>query len=118
MATVTYTVKSGDTLSKIAAQFGVSVATITAANGITNPNLVMTGQPLTIPDTGGRIIDGTTGEVVSTSTPAPSQDTALDLGIDLHALLQHWIQPPRVYYAVAAALVGAYFWFSKKGEKN
>lgn len=45
----TYTVKSGDTLSGIAARFGTTVEAITAANGITNPRLIRVGQVLTIP---------------------------------------------------------------------
>ncbi len=46
-----YTVQSGDTLSAIARKFGVTVAAITAANNIANPNLIKPGQVLTIPDT-------------------------------------------------------------------
>ncbi|MDE3089577.1 MAG: LysM peptidoglycan-binding domain-containing protein, partial [Chloroflexota bacterium] len=45
-----YTVRSGDTLYAIARKFGVTVAAITAVNNIPNPNLIKTGQVLTIPD--------------------------------------------------------------------
>jgi LysM repeat protein len=44
-----YTVKSGDTLTAIAARFGSTVAKIAAANGISNPNKIYVGQRLTIP---------------------------------------------------------------------
>jgi peptidoglycan/xylan/chitin deacetylase (PgdA/CDA1 family)/LysM repeat protein len=44
-----YTVKSGDTLYRIAVNHGVTVAAIMAANGITNPNVIRPGQVLTIP---------------------------------------------------------------------
>ncbi len=44
-----YTVKSGDTLSGIAAQFKVSVAALAKANNISDPNLIRVGQKLTIP---------------------------------------------------------------------
>jgi LysM repeat protein len=44
-----YKVKSGDTLSRIAAKFGVTVKAIQKANGITDPRLVHTGQILIIP---------------------------------------------------------------------
>ena len=44
-----YTVRSGDTLSGIAAKYGVSLAKLVSANGITNPHLIYTGQKLTIP---------------------------------------------------------------------
>ena len=42
----TYTVISGDTLSKIAAKTGVSVADLVSLNGIANPNLIRVGQVL------------------------------------------------------------------------
>lgn len=46
----TYTVKSGDTLSGIAAQHGVTLAALLAANPqITNPNLIFAGQVINIP---------------------------------------------------------------------
>lgn len=45
---VTYTVKKGDTLSGIAAQYGTTYQKIAADNGITNPNLIYPGQVLKI----------------------------------------------------------------------
>ncbi|PJN86395.1 N-acetylmuramoyl-L-alanine amidase, partial [Bacillus velezensis] len=42
----TYTVKKGDTLSAIAKEHGVSVATLKSLNGIKNPNLIKVGQVL------------------------------------------------------------------------
>ena len=44
-----YTVKSGDTLSSIAARFGVTVTAIATANGITDRRLIRVGQVLVIP---------------------------------------------------------------------
>ncbi|ATO55907.1 LysM peptidoglycan-binding domain-containing protein [Loigolactobacillus coryniformis] len=41
-----YTVKSGDTLSAIAAAHGLTTATLAAYNGITNYNMIYTGQQL------------------------------------------------------------------------
>lgn len=46
---ITYTVQPGDTLSKIARQFGSTVTAIAAANNIPNPNLIRAGQVLVIP---------------------------------------------------------------------
>lgn len=46
--TVTYTVKSGDTLSSIASKYKTTVAKLVAANGIKNANLIYVGQKLTI----------------------------------------------------------------------
>ncbi|MFY7870142.1 MAG: LysM peptidoglycan-binding domain-containing protein [Exiguobacterium sp.] len=47
--TVKYTVKSGDTLYKIATMYNTTVAKIAAANNITNVNSIYVGQVLTIP---------------------------------------------------------------------
>lgn len=46
----TYTVKPGDTLSGIAAQFGVTIDAILEANDLTDPNTVVVGQELIIPE--------------------------------------------------------------------
>lgn len=59
-----YTVRPGDTLSKIGARFGVSYQAIARANGIANPNLIFAGQQLTIPGRG------------STPTPGPAPTPA------------------------------------------
>ena len=48
MATVTYTVKKGDTLSEIAAKYNTTVSSIAKLNNIKNTNLIYVGQKLTI----------------------------------------------------------------------
>ncbi|MEW1672840.1 LysM domain-containing protein [Streptomyces noursei] len=40
--------RSGDTLSAIAARYGTTVAKLTAANGIANPNRIYAGQTIKI----------------------------------------------------------------------
>lgn len=45
-ASSTYTVKSGDTLSAIAAKHGTTVAKLAALNHLSNPNLIKAGQVL------------------------------------------------------------------------
>jgi LysM repeat protein len=52
-ADTVYTVQPGDTLGRIATRFGVSVAAIMSANGLSNPNLIFVGQRLTIPTGNG-----------------------------------------------------------------
>lgn len=49
--TETYTVKKGDTLTKIAKQYNTTVASLVELNGITNPNLIYPGQVLTVSGT-------------------------------------------------------------------
>jgi LysM repeat protein len=44
-----YTVVPGDTLAKIAARFGTTVAALQTANNLRNINLIYTGQVLRIP---------------------------------------------------------------------
>lgn len=44
----TYTVKSGDTLSAIASQYNVTVATLQSLNNISNANSIYVGQVLTV----------------------------------------------------------------------
>jgi LysM domain len=46
---VTHRVVTGETLSGIAAQYGVTLAALEKANGITNPGLIKVGQVLVIP---------------------------------------------------------------------
>lgn len=48
--TVNYTVVKGDTLSRLAKHFGVSVNALVQANGIANPNLIRIGQVLVVPN--------------------------------------------------------------------
>ena len=45
-----YVAQAGDSLSRIAARFGVTTQALMAANGLANPNLVNVGQVLVIPD--------------------------------------------------------------------
>jgi murein DD-endopeptidase MepM/ murein hydrolase activator NlpD len=51
MSPIAYTVKPGDTLSAIAAQFGFTTDTLADANDIRDQNIIYIGQVLTIPET-------------------------------------------------------------------
>jgi N-acetylmuramoyl-L-alanine amidase len=44
-----HTVKRGDTLEAIGRRYGVDVATLAAANGLRDPNLIVEGRALSIP---------------------------------------------------------------------
>ena len=48
-----YTIKSGDTLSQIAAANNTTVAELAKLNNIANPNMIMAGQNLTMPKASG-----------------------------------------------------------------
>ncbi len=64
----TYTVQPGDTLNRVASQFGVSGVTIMRTSGLADPNLLVPGQVLTIPrDTGWlyRVQPGDTLDLVA-----------------------------------------------------
>ncbi len=59
----THVVRAGETLAKIARQYGVSATALARANGISNPNFIRIGQRLAIPSAGG----GSSGGAASTS---------------------------------------------------
>ncbi|MEL6345028.1 MAG: LysM peptidoglycan-binding domain-containing protein [Myxococcota bacterium] len=72
---LTYTrhrVRSGDTLSKIAARYGVSASAVQSVNKISNPNRIYVGMELVIP------VSGAAAPTALTSTagsPPPAQQT-------------------------------------------
>lgn len=45
-----YVVKAGDVLWKIAQKFNIDLQKLIEANGLKNPNKIMAGQKLVIPD--------------------------------------------------------------------
>ena len=63
----TYTVKSGDTLGKIAQAYSTTVDTLVKLNGISNPNLIFVGQVIKLPKK---------EEVKPTPTPTPAPTPA------------------------------------------
>ena len=50
----TYTVKKGDTLSKIASKYGTTYQKLATYNGIANPSAIRAGQIIRIPESGSR----------------------------------------------------------------
>jgi LysM repeat protein len=69
-----YTIQQGDTLSAIAASFGVTVADIVAANGLPNADAIQAGQKLAIPGNGTA---PSTTAVVTTTVPATGASTTM-----------------------------------------
>ncbi len=68
----TYRVKSGDTLSGIAAQFGIAWEDLAAANNLTSRSTLSVGQELVVPAGGG----GASASPTATTAPKPTQTTA------------------------------------------
>ena len=69
-----YTVQQGDTLSAIAASFGVAVADIVAANGLPNADASQAGQQWALPGNGTA---PSTTAVVTTTVPAAGASTTM-----------------------------------------
>ena len=69
-----YTIQQGDTLSAIAASFGVTVADIVAENGLPNADAIQAGQKLAIPGNGTA---PSTTAVVTTTVPASGASTTM-----------------------------------------
>jgi LysM repeat protein len=63
-SSTTYVVRSGDTLYRIARQFGTSITAIVTANNVANPNIIHAGLTLVIPGA------GTTATPPAASPPA------------------------------------------------
>lgn len=67
-----YTVQTGDTLSGIADKYGVSIADLANANGITNLSQIYSGAKLTIPGK-AKPSAGSSAKVSASSPPADTQ---------------------------------------------
>jgi LysM repeat protein len=73
-ASSSYLIKTGDTISKIATQFGVSIQSILNANNMTWSSIIYSGRTLTIPG-------------VAVVTPASSTTTALSASMAANAAI-------------------------------
>lgn len=90
-----YTVASGDTLSGIAEEFGVTVGEIVAANGIADANLIYPGQRLSIP------IGGTASKrhVYTVASGDTLSGIGERLGVDWRSIAsRNGIRPPYTIY--------------------
>ena len=79
----TYTVKDGDTLSGIASRHGVSLSSLLSANGMKSSSLILPGDELTIPGSGGSSSKGTsstTGSGPDLRCPVPGASFMNDWG--------------------------------------
>lgn len=62
---VVYTVKSGDTLSGIAAKYGTTYQKLASYNGISNPNVIRVGQKIKIPNGQASSYTPAVGDIVN-----------------------------------------------------
>lgn len=74
-ASARHTVRAGQTLSGIAAQYGTTTAKLASANKLANPNFIRVGQVLTIPGSAATP-PANTGSGKPSSTPAPAPKPA------------------------------------------
>ena len=83
---VVVTVKWGDSLSAIATDYGVSVASLMEANGIGDANAIFAGQELVVPGVSGPLLPA--GPVVVTVTSGDTlSEIAEKYGVGLSALI-------------------------------
>jgi murein DD-endopeptidase MepM/ murein hydrolase activator NlpD len=94
-----YIVQSGDNLTSIAAQFGITQDELIAANAITDPNLLAVGDQLIIPG-----LDGITGVLMTRKVDFGStlNSLAVENSVDRKLLtkLNHITSPIELYTGV------------------
>ncbi|KGB50187.1 muramidase [Leuconostoc mesenteroides P45] len=71
-----YTVQSGDTLSKIAEKTGVDVSVLSSLNSLSNTDLVLTGQELSLKASTTQATSSAATTVTAASAQSPSVDTS------------------------------------------
>jgi LysM repeat protein len=89
---VSYTIKAGDTLTKLASQFGTTVQAIASANGIADPNKISVGAQLSIP--------------AANDTTQPTMDEVIITGN--RPDFSDWLKPPKVYGLAALSALLLY----------
>ena len=73
---MTYKVKAGDNLSKVAKHYGISLAQLLKANPqIKNPNKIRVGQLINLPDTSTKTTPPPPSKVVPETQPTPKTTT-------------------------------------------
>jgi len=100
----TYVVKPGDTLSVIAARYGTTSGAIARANRITNPNLIVIGRKLTIPQ----------GASAANPSGLPAKLLAHPDRVQLRPTFEKWA----AHYGVPADVLEAMCWVESGGQRT
>lgn len=99
----TYTVKPGDWLSSIAARYGLTWQQLAAANGITNPNLIMPGQQLALCSSGSAPAQSggiQSAAMVSTSSTYSASGEPCRSTVYATGAISQWTVPPGCYAGI------------------
>lgn len=95
----TWIVRPGDTLSRIASAWNVTVSALAAANSISNPDLIYVGQVIHRPGTSGAVPPAQPGTRYQVRSGDTLSEIASRFGTTVAALvaLNHISNPDRIY---------------------
>lgn len=98
----THTVIPGDTLTSIAAAIGVTVEELVAANGIANPDLIVTGDLLRVPAGDSSTVTGSVDSAAASDAVASESVDEVDDDAALPIRIANDPRPPTPATAVQA----------------
>ena len=108
---ITHTVGPGETLAGIAADYGIDLSDIAAANSLPNPDFLRIGQLLTIP--GSQAADGPTTPAIASTTHIVSAGETLasiarryGTSVDAIAAVNGITNPSRIFVGTQLAIGG------------
>ena len=101
---VTVTISPGQTLTSLAAEDGTTVAMLEAVNGIVNPDLIVSGMHLHLPQANA---SGLASDVVGTGSALPPLLLSFPSRVALRSVFNHWA----VEEGVSPALLEAMCWW-------
>lgn len=96
----TYTVKSGDTLSKIAFDYGVTVQAIAAENNLKDPYTIFVGQSLCLPSSASSSTSGSTSSSTTGSTSTSKKNSISVVDYSNRIILELTNFPKKTVYYV------------------
>ena len=102
-ADTTHVIQPGDSLFRIALQYGVTIDAIVEANNIVNPNLIVAGQTLIIPGVDGPAAGQTAPAPVATTPPVTAPPALPAGGSVVEGGVIHVIQPGESLFRISLA---------------